>query len=107
MQSSSMHMDASGNYSEELLARFLATRASYVLGSAALTVDAFHVLQTDVCVAALVHQPGHWTALSWLDGAWTYFDSLRAGPQRWTEGQVAALLRRRDVRALPLHRARR
>jgi hypothetical protein len=38
----SLHMDSSGNYSEELLAKFLATRTSYVLEFAPLTVDTVH-----------------------------------------------------------------
>ena len=101
----SLHMDSSGNYSEELLAKFLATRTSYVLEFAPLTVDTVHALQSDVYYAALIHLPGHWTALRWSDGAWTYFDSLRRGPQIWCAGEVEDLLRRRDVRALPLRRA--
>jgi hypothetical protein len=101
----SLHMDSSGNYSEELLARFLATRTSWVLEFAPLTIDTVHALQSDVYYAALIHLPGHWTALRWSDGAWTYFDSLRRGPQIWCTSEVADLLRRRDVRALPLRRA--
>jgi hypothetical protein len=100
-----LHMDGSGNYSEELLARFLATRTTYVLAFEALTPDSMVLLQTDECVAALIHMPGHWTALRWQGGAWVYLDSLRPGPQVWSDDDVARLLLRPDVRALPLRRA--
>jgi hypothetical protein len=99
-----MHMDDTGNYSEELLAKFLETRTAFRLEFAALTPATMHLLQTDVFHAALVHLPGHWTALRWTEGAWRYLDSLRAGPEIWTTEDVERLLRRDTVRALPMRR---
>jgi hypothetical protein len=100
----SEHMDETGNYSEQLLGKFLETRTSFRLEFTALTPATMHLLQTDVFHAALVHLPGHWTALRWTEGAWRYLDSLRAGPEIWTTEDVERLLRRDTVRALPMRR---
>jgi hypothetical protein len=100
----SLHMDETGNYSEELLAKFLETRTDVRLEFTALTPATMHLLQTEVFFAALVHLPGHWTALRWSDGEWRYFDSLRAGPEIWSTEDVEHLLRRDTVRALPMRR---
>lgn len=101
----SLHRDDTGNYSEELLGKFLETRTPFRLEFEALTPATMHLLQTDVFHAALVHLPGHWTALQWRDGSWRYLDSLRAGPQMWSTRDVEALLSRDTVRALPIRRA--
>jgi hypothetical protein len=96
------HMNAAGNYSEELLAKFLETHTAFRLEFVPLTPDSVQLLRAGIFHAALVHVPGHWVSFQWRDEAWVYFDSLKPGPEVWTTADVQRLLRRPDVRALPL-----
>jgi hypothetical protein len=96
------HMNDAGNYSEQLLAKFLETHTAFRLEFAPLTPDSLQLVRAGIFHAALVHVPGHWVSFRWRDGAWIYFDSLKAGPEVWTTAEVERLLRRHDVRALPL-----
>ena len=98
----SLHMDARGNYSEQLLAMFLQRQGDYALEFTALTPQTIVLLQTNVFHGALINLPGHWTALRWIDSAWLYYDSFNEGPLVWTTDEVTELTRRADVRVLPL-----
>jgi hypothetical protein len=102
----SLHLTSLGDYSEEMLATILQQTAEYQLLMTPLSPLNVSLLQTAPYVAALIHVPGHWTTLRWVQGQWIHFDSLQCGPCVWSIQEVHDFLLRSDVFAYPICRTR-
>jgi hypothetical protein len=100
----SLHVTPMGDYSEEMLATMLEQTAEYQLLMRPLSPETVSLLQTAPHIAALIHMPGHWTTLRWVEGQWVHFDSLQRGPCIWSQQDVDVFLLRSDVAAYPIRR---
>jgi hypothetical protein len=102
----SLHLTSMGDYSEEMLATMLEQTAEYQLLMTPLSPQNVSLLQHAPHIGALIHAPGHWTTLRWVEGQWVHFDSLQRGPCIWSQQDVNDFLLRRDVFAYPIRRTR-